>query len=196
MELSTHAVLFLDFQNDIAHDEGKLAAWGFPALIAESGALENAAKLLDASRAAGAKIVHGRVAYAPDYSDLVSRSPLYAQGKEAGALVEGTWGAETHDRVLPQPGELVITRQQMNVFHGGALREAMGAWNIDSIVVAGVATNFAVEDCVRSASTFGYDISVARDCCASMSPEAHGFSMDVILTGLANRLVTTEELVA
>jgi nicotinamidase-related amidase len=59
------------------------------------------------------------------------------------------------------------------------------------LVLAGVATQFAVEGTAREAVDRGYRVVVLEDCCASRVREVHQFSIDRILRSLCQ--VTTAD---
>ena len=63
--------------------------------------------------------------------------------------------------------------------------------DVNTLVLAGVATQFAVEGTAREAVDRGYRVVVLEDCCASRVREVHRFSIDMILRSL--RTVTTAE---
>src|SRR5215470_15615116 len=102
------AILIMDCQNDIVHEEGKMAAMSngaVPRLIKERNVLGTIAKLAAAARAAGVPIIHVRHAYRPDYIDLPQNMPLLRGAKKAESLKDGTWGAEIHTAVAPQASD-------------------------------------------------------------------------------------------
>ena len=91
--VSSTALLVMDFQNDIVHEKGKFAAWGLAAHVKEQKALE-------------------------------------------------------------------------------------------TLLLAGVATNFVVEECARTAAAKDYEVIVLEDCCASMNQMMHDFPIKNILPNL------------
>jgi biuret amidohydrolase len=63
--------------------------------------------------------------------------------------------------------------------------------DVNTLVLTGVATQFAVEGTAREAVDRGYRVMVLEDCCASRVQEVHRFSIDVILRNLC--AVTTAD---
>jgi nicotinamidase-related amidase len=55
---------------------------------------------------------------------------------------------------------------------------------INTLVLTGVATHFAVEGTAREAGDRGYRVIVLEDCCASGEREVHDFSIAAILRRL------------
>jgi nicotinamidase-related amidase len=56
--------------------------------------------------------------------------------------------------------------------------------DVNTLVLAGVATQFVVEGTARDAVDRGYRVLVLEDCCASRRRDVHDFSIDVILREL------------
>jgi nicotinamidase-related amidase len=78
---------------------------------------------------------------------------------------------------------------------GTDLALILQARGIDTLVLTGVSTNFAVESTARTAADAGYNVVVARDCVAGITVEASAFSLNNILPALAT-IVTSVELIA
>jgi nicotinamidase-related amidase len=56
--------------------------------------------------------------------------------------------------------------------------------DVNTLVLAGVATQFVVEGTARDAVDRGYRVLVREDCCAIRRRDVHDFSIDVILREL------------
>jgi nicotinamidase-related amidase len=93
--------------------------------------------------------------------------------------------------VAPIPGELVIYKRGVSALAGTELDRLLRLQDVNTLVLTGVATQFAVEGTAREAVDRGYRVLVLEDCCASRVPEVHRFSIDVILRRLCE--VTTAE---
>ena len=91
--------------------------------------------------------------------------------------MEGTWGAQIHDRVAPQRSEAVVTKRGMSAFTASNLDQILRTNRIGTLLLAGVATNFVVESTARQACDLGYNTVVVGGCCASMNQEAHDSSL-------------------
>ncbi len=73
------AILVMDCQNDIVHENGKMAPMSkgeMPKMIKERNVLGTIARLAAAGRSAGVPIIHVRHAYRPDYADVPQNVPL------------------------------------------------------------------------------------------------------------------------
>lgn len=175
------ALLIMDCQNDIVHHDGKLGRGGLAAQVEAGRVLQHIANVRGAARGAGLAVIYVRVAFRPDYADMLSGSPRFHHIKAIGALQDGTWGAEFHEALAPAPGELVITKQCVNPFYGTALGPLLLRRGARSLILTGVATNFVVEAAARYAADAGYRVLVVREGCASATAELHRFSLEQML---------------
>ena len=186
------ALLVMDLQNDIVHENGKFAGWGLAAHVKQQHALENTASVLDKARKAGVKIIYIKVEHKAGYPEITNSKIVMYQGmKQAGALLEGEWGAQIHEAVKPQAGELVLVKRRINPFTIPQLRKELEGK--ETLLLAGVATNFVVEECARSAAAEDYNVIVLEDCCASMNQQMHDFPIKNILPNLVT-ITTSKEI--
>jgi nicotinamidase-related amidase len=89
---------------------------------------------------------------------------------------------------------IVITKRQWGAFYGTELDLQLRRRGIGTLVLAGVATNFGVEQTAREAWQHNYAVVVAEDAVTSLSEELHRFSIDKILPRIA-RVRSTAEIV-
>lgn len=83
---------------------------------------------------------------------------------------------------LIEKDDIVITKHQWGAFTGTELDNILKSKGVDTIVLAGIATNFGVESTARQAWEFGYNVIVAEDCCSTtIDADAHHFSINKIL---------------
>ena len=174
------AVLALHYQNDVLHPDGKIRV----GLDADNGArqrlLDNAAALLDGARAQSIPIVHVRIAFRPDYADLLPNCAIFRNVASIGAVPEGQWGSEFYDGLQPlagSPREFIVKHTRISAFYGTPLEETLRVIGARRLVVAGVATHSVVEGTVRHAADIGFDVMVAEDACASADPAVHEASL-------------------
>ncbi|MGE8704599.1 MAG: cysteine hydrolase family protein [Achromobacter sp.] len=174
------AVLALHYQNDVLHPDGKIRV----GLDADSGArqrlLDNAAALLEGARSHALPIVHVRIAFRPDYADLLPNCAIFRNVATIGAVPEGQWGSAFYDGLHPLAGsarEFVVKHTRISAFYGTPLEETLRLLGARRLVVAGVATHSVVEGTVRHAADIGFSVMVAEDACASADPAVHEASL-------------------
>ena len=182
------AFLSMHLQNDLVHEDGKFAFAGAIPQIKQTNCLGNAKKVIAACRHVGVPVIHVKVSMTEVERKLaadIATAPLVTTLVSAGALIEGTWGAEICEEVKPEQGELVVAAKGMNSFHANMLGAVLLGLGIRTIVLSGVATNFVVESTTRYACDNLYEVIILRDCCASHSEEMHSFTLNNVLPNLA-----------
>lgn len=180
MSATDAAVLALHYQNDVLHPEGKIRV----GLDADGGVrqrlLHGAAMLLDSARSHGLPIVHVRIAFRPDYADLLPNCAIFRNVASIGAVPEGQWGSDFYEGLQPLAGsarEFVVKHTRISAFYGTPLEETLRVLGARRLVVAGVATHSVVEGTVRHAADIGFNVMVAEDACASADPAVHDASL-------------------
>ncbi len=177
------ALLIMDYQNDLVHEKGKIASFGIAKHAKEQNSIENIKKLLDKARSSRIKVIFIKVEYEEGYPELTNaKAPKYVITPEYNAVIKGTWGAEIYETLKPLEGERVFSKSRTNPFTNPNFgKELQG---LETLILAGVATNFVVEATARTAADLDYNIIIAEDCCASMNKEMHEFSIKNILLNL------------
>jgi nicotinamidase-related amidase len=199
IDVKRTALLSMDFQNDIIHPDAPLAqAAGFAKMVQETGILPRSAKLLDAARQAGMKVIHVVVEFPENMSvKFPTRGAFFRMlGSGGPTLVPGTWGAQIHDEVAPKPGEEIVKKAMISAFVGSNLDEVLKKNGITDIAMIGVATTFVVEGTTWSAVDKGYNCIVIEDCVCAGSKEAHDAAIQTSLTYLADLCKANEFIAA
>jgi len=189
----TTAVVAVHCQGDIVGPDGAFADL-FHQQVVERDVLSRITTLTDAARTAGATVVYTRVAWQSDFSDLVVNSPILDIVAQSGCLKDGDPGADIVSEVAPHEGDVVITHHRVGGFSDSELDATLRARGIDTLVFAGVATNFSVEGTARVASDLGYRVIVVDDACAAASPDIHAAALGSL--GLLAEIATLDDIVA
>ncbi len=152
--------------------------------------ITNAARLAEAFRKNGMPVflVHVGTLGADRFN------PLSDEQWTAPANLPADW-AEFVAPLTPQPGDVVIAKQQWGAFYGTDLDLRLRRRGLKTIVLCGVATNYGVESTARFACEYGYQQIFAEDAMASMSAEMHAASINFALKRLG-RVRSTDEIVA
>ena len=193
------ALLVMDLENDIVHEEGAFKDFGFAQMVKDNDVLGKINTLLIAARRNGVKVIYISVKFRPGHPEASRNAGLFQAVVGANALVEGTWGAEIHQAVTPQEGEPVVTKRAVSAFASSDLEKLLHNSGINTLVLTlvltGVATNFVVEGTAREAADRNYNVVVVGDCCASASQEVHDSALTNTLPFLAT-VTTLDEVTA
>jgi nicotinamidase-related amidase len=126
-------------------------------------AREEAEKLLAACRSKGLLVIHVRTAgRLPDGRDLSRK--LRTQGFSFGP---DSAEAEFLAPLLPAQDEVVLDKPASGIFTGTGLDELLRNLGIDTLILAGISYDGAVEGSVRSISDRGYGLFLVPDACAT-----------------------------
>lgn len=169
------AVVSIHNQGDIIGPNGAFAHL-FHEQIASRGVVKKLGGLLANARAAGVATIYTRIAFAPDFSDMEPNSPLLQMVKQAGCLVEGSDSAAIIEALAPELDDVVLTNQRIGGF-SSQLAEVLDSRGIDSLIIAGVATNISVESTARAAVDHGYHVMIAEDACSAATEQIHAASI-------------------
>jgi nicotinamidase-related amidase len=137
-------------------------------------------RLLDRFRAAGARVVYTLVAYQPGLPGVTPNSPLFGTLIDNPTLLQNTPATEVMDEVAPQPEDPVIRGQGASGFEGTSLDTILRVAGVDNLVLAGIATDVAVESTARAACDLAYRPIVVSDGCLSDTDQGHANSLAVI----------------
>ena len=149
--MSKRAIIVVDLQNEYL-PSGKLP------LVGIDEAAANAAKVIEAARSAGDKVIHIR-----------HESPT-----DVPFFVPGTDGVEIIPAVAPAEGELVITKNYPNSFRETGLKQALDADGIKDVVVVGAMSHMCIDATSRAAADLGYSTTIVEDACATRDLEFNG----------------------
>lgn len=180
MSQDSVAVLALHYQNDVLHADGKIRVGMDAQSDARHRVLRAAQELLAGARAQQLPIVHVRIAFRPDYADLLANCAVFRSVKRIGAVQEGQWGSAFYVGLEPQadnPREFVVKHTRISAFYGTPLEEILRTLRVNRLIVAGVATHSVVEGTVRHAADIGFELMVAEDACASADMTVHEASL-------------------
>ncbi|MGH7821079.1 MAG: cysteine hydrolase family protein [Candidatus Binatia bacterium] len=181
------AVVVIECQNDLVHESKaaqKGVSGGLARAVRDRGVLPRMKELLAAARTRGVPILYATIENVPGVPK--PDCAIYRWSKGQQILRPGTWGAEVHAEVRPEPGDFVVNRHlSIDPSYASALWATLRSLGRTTIVAMGVSTNFAVEGTVRAAVNRMFDVVVVEDCCASVPEEWHRFSVENILPLIA-----------
>jgi nicotinamidase-related amidase len=163
LDPKTSALLVMDFQTAVV----EMVATDKDTL------LERTAKLIEAARKAGMRIIYVVVGFRPGYPEVSPRNQSFGPIRESGRFAAGSAGTDVHSAVGPQPGDVVVTKHRVSAFTGTDLDMVLRANGVETLVLAGIATSGVVLSTVRHAADADYRIVVVENCCADRDAEVH-----------------------
>jgi len=153
----------------------------------------NAARLGRVFTETGAPIITVRIAFSADAGDRLAQSVDRPMMLPPGGLPEDF--SDLAPEIAEFPSTATIVKRQWGAFHGTELDLQLRRRKIDTIVLAGIATNFGVESTAREAWQHSYAVVVASDACTSLGAEMHDFALENTLPRVS-RVRASDEIVS
>jgi ureidoacrylate peracid hydrolase len=134
-------------------------------------------ELIPEARLSGVPVIFVRTVHDPLADSPVWRSRRSAPYPFADELCKpGTDGIEFFC-TPPVAGEAIVTKRRYDSFIGTDLDHLLRSMGREAIVATGCLTDICVETAVRHAVSLDYFATIAADCCASFTDEAHEQSL-------------------
>jgi nicotinamidase-related amidase len=142
----------------------------------------------------GGQIGYVRVAFEDaDYAAIPSTNKMAARVAAMGrTLSNESPAAAIHDRVAPEPGDVMVRKTRVGAFSTTDLAEQRRRRDISSLILAGVSTSGVVLSTLRDAADRDYQVFVLADACADPDPGVHEFLTQKIFPRQADVITTTE----
>jgi nicotinamidase-related amidase len=98
--------------------------------------------------------------------------------------------------VEPEPGDLEIVKRTIGAFGRTGLDHELQTRGIETVALAGIATNFGVESTGRAADDLGYDAVYIKDAMTGLDGHAHEFAVSFVFPRLGTVCSGTEYVAA
>ena len=175
------ALVVIDLEHGIVERPG-LAPYSGAEVVARAG------MLADGLRSKGGTVVWVHVLLHEVVRLPVDRPTQRPEPPPASA-------SELVPEVVVQAGDVVIAKRQWGAFYGTNLEQTLRRRGIETLILAGIATNMGVESTARAAFDAGYALVFAEDAMTTMSAEWHAFSTKNLFP-MMGKVGTTEEILA
>lgn len=174
------ALIVVDLQEDFVNPDN-------PMCVPEAyRQIPRVKKLIESCRGAGVPVVYTAHNIAGDCcADFYEYWPPIA----AGAIKEGTEGADIYHEIYPEPGERVIrVKHTYDSFAGTDLDYVLRDLGVKTVIVCGTLTNFCCESTARTAYFLNYHVVFGSDVNATDSALAHEATIRTMRRGFARVL--------
>lgn len=183
---ATSALVLVEFQRDWLDPRGTLRQ-----VVTEPQVMDEAARrseaALAAARAAGIRVIHVGIRFAPGHAELgTAYYGVRATQSILRPFQEGTPGPEWMPPFEPRAGELVVSgRTGMSGFAGSNLDSILRNNGIRTLFLAGFATEVCFESTIREGHDRGYNMIALTDATASFNTAARDASLRVGISHFA-----------
>jgi biuret amidohydrolase len=187
------ALIFIHMQYGITNEGGTVAFLGHAKATRESGIIARQQALLNAFRAKELPVI-----FVNAVTDPKIKVPVYGKFwpaiKKTGANLPGSKDVEVIPELAPLPGEPVLGNFVFGMFSNNNLDKVLKDLGVETLVLAGVATDMAVLSAVFQASDFYYNLIVPSDASTSANPTFHKVAMEMIT--VMTLVTPTEDVIA
>ena len=192
------AMLFFDTLNVYLHPKDAQARTAVEA----SGVITRMQRINRACREAGIAIFYAQADHRPDGRDFAPH--IVDKGYQAGAdgpfqtkapaAAAGTWEAEIIPELAPRPEDYVIKKHRWSSFYQTHLELSLRTAGIDTIMLAGGATEVGVASTAYSARDRDFNLIVLRDACRSARPGVDDFFAEQVFPIFARVMAVDEAI--
>jgi len=148
------ALINVDMQNCFVHGYEISAPDGL-------ALLERINQLAAVCRAAGILVIHTSHVLRPDGSNLGVLEEL--EPVKAGIINKGTESAALHKELVVDPRDILLEKPRFGAFYATDLDLILRTRGIDSVIIAGIATNVCCETTAREAWVRDYRVFFLSD---------------------------------
>ncbi len=192
------ALLVIDPVNDFLSENG--AGWEMTKnTVRMHNVIENLKRAIEGARRRQVPVLFGPMAYTEeDYADhqLQRRSGINRIMFEKKMFLAGSWGADFHPDLRPQPDEIVLLPHKgIDVFETD-LPDHLQRLGITHLVIAGMTANLCCEGTGRHATEAGYDVTFLSDAIGAESIPAYEASIHLNYPLIGNAVLTVDEFLA
>lgn len=178
------ALVLIDFANAYFDPEAQL--YGGEGC---QTALDNAAILADAARAAGVPVIFTEVKYQPGGGD---GGAFYAKVPALSCFDAGTETQKLARPLQVMDDDIVITKQYPSGFFGTSLASTLHFMKIDTLVLTGVTTSGCVRATCIDSISHGFVTLVVEDAVGDRAEEPHRANLYDMSAKYADLLTTPQ----
>jgi nicotinamidase-related amidase len=111
------------------------------------------------------------------------------------AAVAGSWEHEIVDELEPTPDDYIIKKHRWSTFFQTHLELSLRTAGIDTIIMAGGATEVGIASTAYSARDHDYGIIILSDACNAIRPGVNELFMEKVFPRMG-RVMTVKEAIA
>ncbi len=181
------ALVIIDVQNDFAAPDGAAGSWGIDLAPVEA-AIDQMEPIVARAREVGAAVYFVKVETTPetDSRALKQYFALSGQPPEAMAICRaGTPGADFY-RILPQNGDLQITKRLFSAFVGTDFESQLRSQGIDTLLLIGMTTECCIDCTARDAFHRDFSVFIVADATAAYDGALHQSSLCILSKNCAS----------
>ena len=152
----------------------------------------NVAKAIAQARSQNIPVIYVVVGFRKGMPEISDNNKGFTMARQRFANIDIAELTKIHPDVAPYDNEVIVTKRRVSAFSGSDLEVILRAFNIQHIILTGVATSGVVLSTVREASDKDYRITVLADGCGDRETEVHQVLMTKVFPRQADVLTVDE----
>ena len=124
------------------------------------------------ARSAAIPVIYVRIGFRRGAPEISQRNLMFERAR-SDVFVESGVATRIHEAVAPFPDDIIVTKRRVSAFSGSDLDVVLRSLEVDSLVLAGIATSGVVLSTLRQAADLDFELTVLSDCCADRDQETH-----------------------
>ena len=191
-------LILVDPYNEFLSEGGK--RWDqVKDVVLEVNLVANLRRLLEGCRTAGVRVFYAlhHQSEPGDFDRWKAPSKSNMAMRDLGMFAKGSWGAEIHPDLVPEPGD-VMPRHHWNSsgFANTDLDFLLKQNGVDRIAVAGMAANTCVESTGRYGLELGYHVTFLKDGVATFSREEQHAAIHLNYPRVSHAVLAIDDFLA
>jgi nicotinamidase-related amidase len=182
--MTTTAVLLMDLQSTV-----------LDRFSADAGYLARINLVAETARSAGFPVLWVKVGFRPGVPEVSSRNQAFSALAGSGQLVETDPGTDLHPDLDRHDVDVVVVKKRVSAFTGSDLEVLLRAAEVETLVLAGIATSGVVLSTLRQAADLDYRLTVLADGCLDGDDDVHQVLTEKVFPRQAE-VTTVEEWVS
>lgn len=160
--MPTTALLLMDLQANI-----------IDRFSADAGYLVRINGAADTARSAGFPVLWVKVGFRQGMPEVSSRNKAFSALAGSGGFTESDPAFDLHPDLDRHDRDVVVVKKRVSAFAGSDLEVLLRAAEVETLVLAGIATSGVVLSTLRQAADLDYRLTVLADGCRDGDDEVH-----------------------
>lgn len=178
--MSKRALIIIDCINEMLHSDGKLSQKWYRIFLEQHQSITHINKATADARANNSLVVFVSLWFQENYMDCPSQSPLFKNVPRFGILRKDTWSTSIYEEIDQWDNDISIHKNRVSAFHHTELDNILKEHGVTHILLAGCATDLAINSTARDAHDRDYSVTILSSCCIAANNEDHDDSLRLL----------------
>lgn len=152
----------------------------------------NVAKAIANARNKGIPVIYVVVGFRQGAPEISANNKGFMAAKQLIANIPAADLVAIHPDLAPKENECVVIKRRVSAFSGSDLQVLLSAFQIEHLVLTGIATSGVVLSTLNEAADKDYRITVLSDGCADRTEDVHQFLTTKLFPGKADVITVAE----